>query len=96
MTKKVGGEFIKAGTYGCVFRPPLKCKDSTELVSQQPSLPSQPRRSLWGKFTRKRQDQTRHTDTHMQTAQQQPNQFSEGYISKLMTKKEANKEINEV
>ena len=30
MTKSTGGSAIAAGSYGCIFKPPLKCKDGRE------------------------------------------------------------------
>ena len=32
---KKAGEFIKAGSYGCVFRPALKCKSDTKNTQYQ-------------------------------------------------------------
>jgi hypothetical protein len=32
-TRKKGGKFIAQGSYGCVFGPPLKCKEDSERMN---------------------------------------------------------------
>ena len=64
-TLRKGGAAFDKGTFGCVFRPPLHCKQSSISKSQSKS-------------------------------EEQEEEESSEYISKFMTKEEADKEIKEM